>query len=72
MVEGDLVIIIESFPDWHWLTYTTNDIGIIVKTRGRMATHSYPVCEVFFFHNKETHPVPLRFVRLLSEANESR
>ena len=38
MEAGDLVIVVESLPDWYWLTYTTGHIGIIRKTRVNVNT----------------------------------
>ena len=69
MKEGDLVIVVESLPDWYWLTYTTGHIGIITKKRTNVIDTTV---EVFFFHNEEIHPVPENFIRLLSELNEGR
>lgn len=72
MEAGDLVIVVESLPDWYWLTYTTGHIGIIRKTRVNVVDSIDPICEVFFFHSEEVHPVPEHFIRLLSEINEGR
>ncbi len=72
MEAGDLVIVVESLPDWYWLTYTTGHIGIIRKTRVNVVDSIDPICEVFFFHNEEVHPVPTSFIRKLDDLNESR
>lgn len=72
MEAGDIIIVVESLPDWYWLTYTTGHIGIIIKKRKNVIDTNYPICEVFFFHNEEIHPVPEHFIRLLSEINEGR
>lgn len=69
---GDIIIVVESLPDWYWLTYTTGHIGIIIKKRANIIGTIDPICEVFFVHNEEVHPVPERFIKLLSEINESR
>lgn len=70
MKEGDLIIVVESLPDWYWLTYTTGHVGIVIKKRTNIIDTNYPICEVFFFHSEEAHPVPEHFIRLLSEINE--
>ena len=70
MKEGDLIIVVESLPDWYWLTYTTGHIGIIIQKRTNVIDTNYPICEVFFIHSEEVHPVPEHFIRLLSEINE--
>lgn len=72
MKPGDLVIVVESLPDWHWLTYTTGHIGIFMKVRGNPIGARDPVCEVFFIHTEEIHPVPSSFLRTLSAVNEGR
>ena len=33
MKKGDLIIVVESLPDWYWLTYTTGHVGMITKKR---------------------------------------
>ncbi len=72
MEAGDLVIVVESLPDWYWLTYTTGHVGIIRKRRTNAIDAIDPICEVFFFHNEEVHPVPLSFIRKLDDINEGR
>ena len=72
MEAGDLVIVVESLPDWHWLTYTTGHVGIFMKVRGTTIGASDPVCEIFFFHSEEVHPVPTSFLRSLSAIHASR
>ena len=72
MIEGDLIIVVESLPDWYWLTWTTGHVGIVVKKRRNVINPINPIVEVFFFHNEEIHPVPEHFIRLLSEINEGR
>lgn len=72
MKEGDLIIVVESLPDWYWLTWTTGHIGIITKKRRNAINTINPICEVFFIHSEEIHPVPEHFIRLLSEINEGR
>ena len=70
MKEGDLVIVVESLPDWYWLTYMTGHVGIITKKRRNVINSTFPICEVFFIHSEEIHPVPENFIRLLSEISE--
>jgi len=70
MKAGDLIIVIESLPDWYWLTYTTGHVGIILKKRTNVVNATNPICEVFFFHSEEVHPVPEHFIRTLGEINE--
>lgn len=72
MIEGDLIIVVESLPDWYWLNWTTGHIGVIVKKRANVINTRTPICEVFFFHNEEIHPVPEHFMRTLVEINEGR
>ncbi len=62
MKVGDLIIIVESLPDWSWLIYTTGHIGLVTKV----------IYEIFFFHNNQTHPVLRSFMKLLSELDEER
>lgn len=72
MKVGDLIIIVEKLPDWYWLTYTTGHIGIIVTARLNVLDSSDMLYDVFFFHSQKKHPVPLSFMRLLSELDEER
>lgn len=66
MEVGDLIIVTELFPSWHWLNYTTGHIGMVMKKRSYHAGHI--LLDVFFLHNQEIHPVPLDFVRPLRES----
>ena len=72
MMRGDLVVIVESLPDWSWLTYTTGHIGIVRKIRGNIIDSRDPIYEIFFLHSSQTYPVPKSFMRLLSELDEKR
>jgi len=72
MKVGDLIIVVESLPDWHWLTYTTGHIGIFMRIRDTTLDATDPVCEIFFIHNEEIHPVPSSFIRTLSAIHEAR
>jgi len=69
---GDLIIIVESLPDWSWLIYTTGHIGLVTKVRTGTVDARDPIYEIFFFHNNQTHPVLRSFMKLLSELDEER
>lgn len=53
----------EQFPDWEWLEYTTNDIGIVMSIRDY--NYGYLVLEVYFFSKEQTTTVPSYFIELL-------
>ncbi len=72
MKTGDLIIIVESLPDWSWSTYTTGHTGLIVKERHGTLHSRDPIYEIFFFHNQLVFPVLRSFMTLLSEADEKR
>ena len=72
MKAGDLIIIVESLPDWSWSTYATGHIGLIVDIRVATVDARDPIYEIFFFHNQATHPVLMSFMKLLSELDEKR
>jgi len=65
MKEGDLIIVTFEWPlDWHWLDYTTGDIGIITRVRPE---HNSTLLQIYFFHNGVERPVPKDYVRALKE-----
>tara|TARA_R110002153_G_scaffold18011_1_gene62785 strand:- start:1478 stop:1696 length:219 start_codon:yes stop_codon:yes gene_type:complete len=72
MKTGDLIIIVESLPDWSWSTYTTGHVGLVRKVRIGTIDSRDPIYEVFFFHSSKTHPVLGSFMKLLSESDEKR
>jgi len=72
MKSGDLIIIVESLPDWSWSTYTTGHIGLVVKVRLGTINSRDPVCEIFFLHSQAIHPVLQSFTKLLSDLDEER
>jgi|TARA_R110001632_G_scaffold67248_2_gene157964 hypothetical protein len=72
MKAGDLIIIVESLPDWSWSTYTTGHIGLIIDIRVGTIDARDPIYEIFFFHSQATHPVLMSFMKLLSELDEKR
>ncbi len=64
--KGDLILVTEEFPDWDWLDYTTNDIGIVMRVRDY--NYGFLILDVYFFRNEIQVPVPDYFTELLSDS----
>ena len=62
---GDLVVVTEQFPDWDWLEYTTNDIGVVTKIRDY--NFGFLILDIYFFRNKIQTTIPEYFVKQLSD-----
>ena len=58
--KGDLVIVVEPFPRWEWMNYTTGDIGIIIEMRDYQ--YGFRVARVFFLKTSSVESVPDHFI----------
>jgi hypothetical protein len=65
MEKGDLVIVMENFPDWDWLEYTTGDIGIVVN--GVKNEYTYWLVQVFFPRTNATRSVAVYHLKKLQD-----
>jgi len=58
--KGDLVIVVEPFPKWKWMNYTTGDIGIIIEMRDYQ--YGFRIARVFFLKTSNVESVPDHFL----------
>ena len=65
MKVGDLVIVVEEFPDWDWLRYNTGQVGIIKNIR--RGFDKSLVLDVYFFNTMRVEPIPSYYIETLEE-----
>ena len=65
--KGDLVIVIEPFPKWKWMNYTTGDIGIIIEMRDYQ--YGFRIARVFFLKTSNVESVPDHFLSRVKNAD---
>ena len=54
--KGDLILVTKELPDWDWLEYTTNDVGIVMRVRDY--NYGFLILDVYFFRNEIKTAVP--------------
>lgn len=66
---GDLVVVIYPFMDWKWQRYKIGDIGIVL---GILSRETYAIAKIKLFRTEKIESVPLEYVALVGEKNETR
>lgn len=63
--KGDLILVTEKLPDWDWLDYTTNDIGIVMRVRDY--NYGFLILDIYFFRNEIKTTIPDYFTEPLAD-----
>ena len=69
MIEvGDLVVVVYPYMDWEWQRYKIGDLGIVMQIK---EYPNYTVAKVKLFRTRMLESIPIDYIVLLGEKNES-
>lgn len=61
---GDLVEVVESLPEWGWLSFKTGDIGIVREIRDYGPLYDYRIIRVYLPRMDRIESIPEHFLMI--------
>ena len=62
---GDLVEVTFELPNWHWLSFKTGDIGVVLEIRDYGALYDYRIVKVLLTKEQRIESIPEPYLSLL-------